>query len=620
MNSYIWKNVFDNLDEDIINSAAERFSKKKYSGENPADYPADSSPVEYRFTKKKSRKPVWIAAGIGTAAVAALGIGIYAYKGADNSDDLVRPYSGDFNSSSSTLSASSIPSTVSTPSTALTSLPLESDDSLIGQRTSPEGTILPTEPVTLNNGGYSQLFFENYFYGKWTDDGGWTMELGYTPNEFFSHSLGQVVAAMELDSSGCYMLRRTADRYDALFVPQDNKDTLYYYYNAPVTEEGEIPAGFWKEGLDNANIYTRSGVPEEGNSLGYFGIERLAQEMGVDSSFLLNQDIQTEGDTPLYWTRNVNFSDWDTVIALEDSPNEFILRMKYAWEYRPYETRFFDVTFRQENDSGWFVQQVKSTDALYFGTEDQLFEGVTRENLVLYKEYFATFWKSTDEKSPNVSLIYTNDIFTPAEYCADIRELEDGCALYHITKDGLRVYYVPKDNTEQMYLYIPDENGFAERDSCAVIYVENGGKDYFGSIWLSYMGLERYKLMHYAGPEGGTLKEAMEQALSQVLDDKWSASYYTSDMENWNAYRIIEESETSALFSYQQFTREGDSRWITQELVNDGSNWTLGEYSERLLTNEDSTDDPLEMSKIPIDWSEDYQVKSSESEVAGYGR
>lgn len=443
------------------------------------------------------------------------------------------------------------------------------------------------------------------------------MELGYTPNEFFSHSSGRVVEGMELNSSGCYMLMKKEDGYDALFVPENNRDILYYYYNAPVTEEGEIPAGFWKEGLENANVYTRSGVPDEGNSLGYFGIERLAQEMGLPMDILLNMDVNTDGVN--LWTRSEYFDGWDNVILLEQSES-VTLRMEYTLEYRIFEKKFFDVTFEQNKYGDWGITEFKPVDALYFGTEDQFFAGVTKENLVLYKQYFTAFWKSTDEKSPGISMTYANDIFTPAEYCADIRELEDGYALYHITKDGLRVYYVPKDNTEQIYLYIPDENGFSERDSCAAIYEQGAGKDYAGSIWLSYMGLERYKLMHYAGPEGGTLMEVIEQALTQVLDEEWSASYYTSDMDNWNAYRIIEQSETSALFSYQQFTRKGDSRWITQELVNDGANWTLGEYSERLLTNEDNTSDPLEMSKIPIDWHEEYQSAMAESEVAGDGR
>ena len=52
MNSQQWKNVLDQLDEDIVNSAAERLSSAE-SDEDPSQYPVDSSPREYKNISRK---------------------------------------------------------------------------------------------------------------------------------------------------------------------------------------------------------------------------------------------------------------------------------------------------------------------------------------------------------------------------------------------------------------------------------------------------------------------------------------------------------------------------------------------------------------------------------------
>ena len=105
----------------------------------------------------------------------------------------------------------------------------------------------------------------------------------------------------------------------------------------------------------------------------------------------------------------------------------------------------------------------------------------------------------------------------------------------------------------------------------------------------------------------------IERALTQDIEIGGSAAYYTAEMEGWDGYRIAEQSETLVLFSYQLFNAIGESCWVTQELVKQGANWTLGEITERELTNDDIV---REEGFVPLTWSDDLPLES-EVEVDG---
>lgn len=599
MNSQLWKTALDNLDEDIVNSAAERFGKAKFSGETPADYPADRSPVEYRFTEKKLSKRIGLAVGIGSAAVVALGVGIAAFVRTTTLDDIVLPNSGAVGDLSTTTISSTYDSQVEY---------IESNNDPIAE-----------ENIDLRSGGFDPELFEEYFYGSWVDDGGWTMQLGYSPNEFFGYSSGRIVAGMNKDSNGCYILQQTNEGYDMLFVPQSDPDKLYYYYSVTLTNDGRLPEDFWKSDHEYTTIYTRGGAVSEGNSLGYFGVEKLAEEMGVSAEWLLTQDIQFEGGEADLWIRSSYSNGWDNIILLEQTKNSVTLRMEY-FEKNTSEPAFFDVTFAR-NGGEWEMRSAKTTSDLYFGTEDnQIFEMVSKKGLTLFKQHFHDFWVGESEEYPSFVLLYMEDIFTPAEYCLGIEEVAEGWAMYQHTTEGMKVYYIPEIEPTFMYLYIPDENGFAEPNKYIAKW-ETMGKamGYAGSSRISWIGLERYKLHHSDSSEGISLGAVIGYALSEVYGELWSAAYYTADMEGWDGYRISELSENEVLFYFQQFTRDGESRWVCQQIVKTGADWTLGDLRV------DITEDELEIAGfygdvIPIDWSEDWDIEDIESEGEFDGR
>lgn len=592
MNSQLWKTALDNLDEDIVNSAAERFGKAKFSGETPADYPADRSPVEYRFTEKKLSKRIGLAVGIGSAAVVALGVGIAAFVRTTTLDDIVLPNSG----------------AVGDPSTTTISSTYDSQVEYVQSKEDP----IVEENIDLRSGGFDPELFEEYFYGSWVDDGGWTMQLGYSPNEFFGYSSGRIVAGMNKDSNGCYILQQTNEGYDMLFVPQSDPDKLYYYYSVTLTNDGRLPEDFWKSDHEYTTIYTRGGAVSEGNSLGYFGVEKLAYEMGVTSDWLLTQDIQFEGGDAELWTRSgAIFPDWDNVFLLDQSDNSVTLSMAYVLGENYENQQYFDVTFERDNSGLWAMTGVQS-GKLYFGS-DALYSGLTKEGLQLFKQHFTDWWYSESDEYPSIVLIYKDDIFTPAEPCSGIAEAADGWAMRQESDEG-RIYYIPEDDTQNMYLYIPDENGFAKRDEYAAVYERSGGAmGYAGSCRLSWLGLERYKFMHDENPDGDSLASVIERALTQDIEIGGSAAYYTAEMEGWDGYRIAEQSETLVLFSYQLFNAIGERCWVTQELVKQGANWTLGEITERELTNDDIV---REEGFVPLTWSDDLPLES-EVEVDG---
>ncbi len=616
MNSQLWKTVFDNLDEDIVNSAAERFGKVNFTGENPGDYPADSSPTEYKYSADKGKNRLKFLVGIGSAA-AAVTAGVFVLRGLGGPLEGPQPLSGGISTSQSTaeevLSTSESPASYEQSSTDEQPRNVVRDDIRTAS-------------------GFDLALFDEYFHGTWDFGGGYsTLQLGYSPTRGFSHSAGAVVLEMGNDSNGGYMLSLTDLGYDVYFVSNDDRDTLQIYNNVTWEEDSTLLSGIMEKdgelhdilGVDCSEYKRGAPMSDGNNSLGYFGIERLAVEMGVTADWLLNQDIQFEGGDAELWTRSVWFDGWDTVISLNAQTDSSVtLRMRYALAGNETKIQFFDVTFEKENDGSWFMRQVQTAPSLYFGTWEKDSYEVTRNDLVLFKQYFTGFWKAEDEKTPVLTLIYTNDIFTPAEFFAGIREVEDGYAMYHATARGMRVYYIEKDNPEIMYLYEPDKDGFSEPDSCTAVYERGPGKDYVGSIRYSYLGLERYKLMH-SDPDHISLADAIDSALNNyAADTDWSASFYTSDMEGWDGYRIVEKSDSLVLFSYQQFNQAGESYWVTQELINDGVNWRNGEFSEGVLTAEDDTA-PEEVDMVPVNWSEDQEIaemSARESEGVYDGR
>lgn len=591
MNSHLWKTILDDLDEDIVNAAAERFGRAKFSGEEPGEYSPDSDPTEYSYSDgKKSRRRFIIGISSTAAAVAA---GVFILRGVTMPQEVTQPLSG-----GETTEVSSVPDN-----------PVDYIES--------QNDTDPELPAELETDGFSAALFEEYFYGLWgypTADYNRPMELSYQ-DSMFGYSAGRTLAKMERTSDGCYMLAQTDSGYEVWFVPENDRESLFVYRGVQVVNGTVMRRDNGEFICDSFIEHSYDGIPAENESdrLGYFGIEKLAEEMGVSAEWLLTQDIQYEGGDAELWTRSgAIFPDFDNVFLLEQTDDSVTLCMAYVLTEDPEKQQYFDVTFERDNSGTWEMATVQS-GKLYFG-DVELYSGLTKEGLTLFKQHFSDWWYSESDEYPSIVLIYKDDIFTPAEPCSGIAEVTGGWAMRQQSDEG-RIYYIPEDETQNMYLYIPDENGFAKRDEYAAVYERSGGAmGYAGSCRISWLGLERYKFMHDDNPDGDSLASVIERALTQDIEIGGSAAYYTADMEGWDGYRIAEQSETLVLFSYQLFNAIGESCWVTQELVKQGANWTLGEITERELTNDDIM---REEGFVPITWSDDLPL---ESEVEADGR
>lgn len=589
MNSQLWKSVFDNLDEDIVNSAAERFGKVKYSAENPESYPADDKPTVYNSPARRGKSSRRYFIAIGSAAAAAVA-GIFILRNSWGILNTAQPLS----SGVGTAEASTEPDT---PVNYVESQPNHRAD--ISEK--------------LKVGGFNTQLFEAYFYGSWTDGGGSVLNFDYSPNEMFSHYGGRTVVRMANNPEGGFMLASGDYGYDLFYVPGENPDILYYYQNIALSES-ELTENLWDMITSDRNftgVYTFEGALTDSNRLGYFGIEKLAEEMGVTAEWLLNQDIQFEGGDAELWTRKGTvfsvITDWDNVVLLDQSENSVTLCMVYmsssVEEFKS--PQYFDVTF-ERNGGSWEMTTVQS-GKYYFGAEE-LYDGLTKEGITLFLQYFygnwSAEWNKTEKDTENLLLLVDGDIFTPTEPCIGVAEAAGGWAMCHMTTHGINVYYIPQDDTDTMYLYVPDENGFAVKDNYTAVYERNElGKTFESSVlYYSWMSLERYKFMHDEKSDGISLAEVIDDALNDcAADNNWSASFYTSDMEGWDGYRIVELSDSFVLFSFQQFTTAGESRWVTQELVKQGADWTLGELTDGVLIDEDNTDSIIGMEYITTD-------------------
>lgn len=601
MNSHLWKTILDDLDEDIVNAAAERFGRAKFSGEEPGEYSPDSDPTEYSYSDgKKSRRRFIIGISSTAAAVAA---GVFILRGVTMPQEVTQPLSG-----GETTEVSSVPDN-----------PVDYIES--------QNDTDPELPAELETDGFSAALFEEYFYGLWgypTADYNRPMELSYQ-DSMFGYSAGRTLAKMERTSDGCYMLAQTDSGYEVWFVPENDRESLFVYRGVQVVNGTVMRRDNGEFICDSFIEHSYDGIPAENESdrLGYFGIEKLAEEMGVSAEWLLNQEFPVEDRGAVLSRNNIGSRDMDYVILMEKTDSRVSLRMRYVIFYTDvndnvssYEM-WLELHFEKNPDGSWSVS-FDDSPGLYFGS-DALYSGLTKEGLQLFKQSglhgdWLCAWSGTGETLPTLNLRYDEDIFTPAEPCVGVAEAADGCALCRKTEDGYVIYYLDYNDPETLNVYKPNEYGFTSRESVIASYEKPLPKGYGGGVYVSWLGLERYKFMHDYNPDGDSLASVIERALTQDIEIGGSAANYTADMEGWDGYRIAEQSETLVLFSYQLFNAIGESCWVTQELVKQGANWTLGEITERELTNDDIM---REEGFVPITWSDDLPL---ESEVEADGR
>ena len=550
-----WKKALDDLDEDIVNSAAERFGNARYSDDSPENYPADDKPMVYVYPeKKKSRRHLWAGIGAGTAAAAV----IVAVAGV----------SMKYRQSEGQMVPLSQGVAQKTSSAAPSSTALEIRDTAKLQ----DSFTMPTQIGAILAGFSAEQLplFQEYFYGAWAG-GDFAVILGWGADSAFGG--GYTCTGIEQTDEGCYMGAYDGSKYDLWFIPENDRGALYIYRGV-----SEIDGAVQRDGsgiiCESTDTLSISGSPEEGSTLGYFGRIKLADSMGMTAEALFSKtQLETyEGsDSGAYtWTRAESYEPvWDKVVLRSQTDSD--VQMSMAFTNSENITQYFDIAWTINDYGDWYIYSLEKSMDVFARTADELKTSLTLSDLDIFESYYYGSWTSG---SGDIMLNYSQDIFGAGTYCGGFYAGDDGWSMYSYSGEKVQVYYIDYDDPFTMFLYEPDKFGYAAReDYIAEFTHEDYGYSEIDESNVSWLGLQRWILDVGSTTDESSLSQAVFSALQQTRNDLWSDEYGTEAL--FEGYKINALSDNKYQFMFQQFTADGDSRWVTMALSFADNAWEV---------------------------------------------
>lgn len=559
MNSQQWKKVLDDLDENIVDSAAERFSKSGSSGEEADDY-SNGKPKEYRFPAGRKRGGILV--GIGSAAVAAAMTGVILLNRSTTQPPAVL-------SQGATLKSGS------------------QDDSFILYIEDAAGleesfSIMDdlTE-IPQSFSGEQLSLFDQYFYGTWSS-GEDTITLSDSAASAFSSDYP--CTGIIQTASGCYMGAANGQQYDLWFVLNSVPDVLHVYRNCAdengaflVNDDGTISC-------ESTGSYQLSGSsPDEYNTLGYFGKMKLAYDLGLTPEALYSKstlDTYAGSDAgEAHWIRSGSDyeSPWDKVVLKSRSEDSIVMSMAFTQSSDSLKIMYFDMYWYLTDSGEWAMQDVKKSGDVFALTADDLRVTLTLSDLDIFEMYFAGTWASDSEE---FVLSYSQDIFSGTGYCGGFYTDQDGWYMYHLMDPAetryTQVYYVPYSDPFTMYLYEPDIYGYAVRDNYLAVYTRTDfGLDELDTSHMSWLGLQRWILDTTGDPGDDTLSAAVYSAFSDIGNDDSNAGNYNGSGDAFEGYAVEELSAGKYRLTFQLFDQENNSQWVSVVLKKVDNQWEL---------------------------------------------
>lgn len=293
MKAESWKKIIDDLDDDIVDSAAERLSKSEHSTVDDMEaFTHDGKPTEYKYpSERKKHRGLYIGIGSAAAAAAVAGFVLLNNSGLVMSPNPVL-----------TAESSSAETYATTPFVAYV------------EKSAPD---TQSELVSIQTDGIDFILFDEYFYGVWemTDDESGEVvdiQLGYGDSSIFGRGNGYTCLGTIKTSDGCYMVAVGGGQYDLWFVPENDRNSLIVYCDAQI-EDGQVVYEDSMIKCADTVIFSGYGTEklEEDGSLGYFGQEKLAQKMGLTTEYLFEEPAMSEstsvypedGSTAKNWVR-----------------------------------------------------------------------------------------------------------------------------------------------------------------------------------------------------------------------------------------------------------------------------------------------------------------------------
>lgn len=565
MKAESWKKIIDDLDDDIVDSAAERLSKPEHSTVDDMEaFTHDGKPTEYKYpSERKKHRGLYIGIGSAAAAAAVAGFVLLNNSGLVMSPNPVL-----------TAESSSAETYATTPFVAYV------------EKSAPD---TQSELVSIQTDGIDFDLFDEYFYDVWemTDDESGEVvdiQLGYGDTTIFGeHGYTYDCLGTILTGEGCYMIAAGEGQYDLWFVPENDRNSLIVYCDAQI-EDGQVVYEDSMIKCAATVIFSGYGTEklEEDGSLGYFGQEKLAQKMGLTTEYLFEEPAMSEstsvypedGSTAKNWVRTYELR--GTNIRLVSQSSDKVVVTELMEDSNSGAGEWFDITWTYSGGE-WLTTGYAVSEIMPFS---DTYEYLDKNKFQTFEDMFAGTWLE-NSTGAELTLDYTADPFEPGEHIF-IYYIYHGMALFCVGTQGNTAYYIPDDEPDVMCQYSSTEKSgnIVKRSEYTNVYTRRDGEfmpiDEAAGSRLGVIGFKKY-LNTYS-----ELGDVMNDLILEKYDSIWSHAFYMPGVSSFGGYTVIQTGDGSYIFTYQEYNRDtGADRWVTYTITNTIKGW----FTERAVAD-----------------------------------
>lgn len=560
-----WKKIIDGIDEDIVDSAAERLSKPEHSTVDDMEaFTHEGKPTEYKYpSERKKHRGLYIGIGSAAAAAAVAGFVLLNNSGLVMSPNPVL-----------TAESSSAETYATTPFVAYV------------EKSAPD---TQSELVSIQTDGIDFDLFDEYFYDVWemTDDESGEVvdiQLGYGDTTIFGeHGYTYDCLGTILTGEGCYMIAAGEGQYDLWFVPENDRNSLIVYCDAQI-EDGQVVYEDSMIKCAATVIFSGYGTEklEEDGSLGYFGQEKLAQKMGLTTEYLFEEPAMSEstsvypedGSTAKNWVRTYELR--GTNIRLVSQSSDKVVVTELMEDSNSGARERFDITWTYSGGE-WLTTGYAVSEIMPFS---DTYEYLDKNKFQTFEDMFAGTWLE-NSTGAELTLDYTADPFEPGEHIF-IYYIYHGMALFCVGTQGNTAYYIPDDEPDVMYQYSSTEKSgnIVKRSEYTNVYTRRDGEfmpiDEAAGSRLGVIGFKKY-LNTYS-----ELGDVMNDLILEKYDSIWSHAFYMPGVSSFGGYTVFQTGDGSYIFTYQEYNRDtGADRWVTYTITNTIKGW----FTERAVAD-----------------------------------
>lgn len=564
MKAESWKKIIDDLDDDIVDSAAERLSKPEHSTVDDVEaFTHDGKPTEYKYpSERKKHRGLYIGIGSAAAAAAVAGFVLLNNSGLVMSPNPVL-----------TAESSSAETYATTPFVAYV------------EKSAPD---TQSELVSIQTDGIDFILFDEYFYGVWEmtfedSDTVIQIELDYGDSSIFGSGNGYTCLGTIKTSDGCYMVAVGGGQYDLWFVPENDRNSLFVDCDVQIVDDQVVYEDSMIKcaGTELFSGYG-TGKPHEDGSLGYFGQEKLAQKMGLTTEYLFEEPAMSEstsvypedGSTAKNWVRTYELR--GTNIRLVSQSSDKVVVTELMEDSNSGAGEWFDITWTYSGGE-WLTTGYAVSEIMPFS---DTYEYLDKNKFQTFEDMFAGTWQE-NSTGAELTMDYTEDPFEPGDHIF-IYYIYHGMALFCVGAQGNTAYYIPDDEPDVMYQYAATEKSgnVVKRSEYTNVYTRRDGEftpiDEAAGSRLGVIGFKKY-LNTYS-----ELGDVMNDLILEKYDSIWSHAFYMPGVSSFGGYTVIQTGDGSYIFTYQEYNRDtGADRWVTYTITNTIKGW----FTERAVAD-----------------------------------